>query len=83
MTQSEESRAAFYQGKRRRVEASSDVDKDDGKMATVTEISPIKQETSDTKSNVRRGRHGFEYTGVLRTKPGRIDSEPTICMSCR
>ncbi|KAI9246672.1 adenosine deaminase/editase [Phascolomyces articulosus] len=30
----------------------------------------------------QRGRYGFDYLGILRTKPGRLDSEPTLCMSC-
>ncbi|KAG0275075.1 tRNA-specific adenosine deaminase 1 [Linnemannia exigua] len=30
----------------------------------------------------RRGRIDYDSVGVLRTKPGRIDSEPTLSMSC-
>ncbi|CAG8504322.1 7537_t:CDS:10 [Paraglomus occultum] len=30
----------------------------------------------------RRGRIDYESVGVLRTKPGRADSEPTLSMSC-
>ncbi|KAI9264436.1 adenosine deaminase/editase [Sporodiniella umbellata] len=30
----------------------------------------------------RRGRFEFDQLGVLRTKPGRLDSEPTLSMSC-
>ncbi|RCH97520.1 hypothetical protein CU098_006193, partial [Rhizopus stolonifer] len=33
-------------------------------------------------SSIQRGRFGFDQLGVLRTKPGRLDSEPTLCMSC-
>ena len=29
-----------------------------------------------------RGRNGYESLGALRTKPGRADSIPSICMSC-
>ncbi|KAI0092452.1 adenosine deaminase editase [Irpex rosettiformis] len=29
-----------------------------------------------------RGRDGYSLHGVLRTKPGRADSPPTLCMSC-
>ncbi|KAI8334074.1 adenosine deaminase/editase [Choanephora cucurbitarum] len=36
--------------------------------------------THDT--NVQRGRFGFDQLGILRTKPGRLDSEPSLCMSC-
>ena len=31
---------------------------------------------------ISRGRDGYSLLGVLRTKPGRADSPPTICMSC-
>ncbi|KAI8645868.1 adenosine deaminase/editase [Parasitella parasitica] len=30
----------------------------------------------------QRGRFDFSQIGILRTKPGRLDSEPTLCMSC-
>ncbi|KAL7318684.1 hypothetical protein PS15m_001897 [Mucor circinelloides] len=30
----------------------------------------------------QRGRFDFNQLGILRTKPGRLDSEPTLCMSC-
>lgn len=29
-----------------------------------------------------RGRDNYSRLGVLRTKPGRADSPPTLCMSC-
>lgn len=31
---------------------------------------------------VVRGRNGYENFGAIRTKPGRTDSIPSICMSC-
>jgi tRNA-specific adenosine deaminase 1 len=31
---------------------------------------------------VVRGRNGYENFGAIRTKPGRADSVPSICMSC-
>ncbi|KAL1921593.1 uncharacterized protein VTP21DRAFT_11309 [Calcarisporiella thermophila] len=34
------------------------------------------------ESKLYRGRYGYEALGVLRTKPGRVDSEPTLSMSC-
>ncbi|KAI9478846.1 MAG: adenosine deaminase/editase [Benjaminiella poitrasii] len=34
------------------------------------------------KVQFQRGRFGFDQVGILRTKPGRLDSEPTLCMSC-
>ncbi|KAG0759566.1 hypothetical protein G6F57_009102 [Rhizopus arrhizus] len=39
-----------------------------------------KQKTSTQQ--FRRGRFEFDQLGILRTKPGRLDSEPTLCMSC-
>lgn len=33
-------------------------------------------------SATARGRDGYGRLGVLRTKPGRADSPPTLCMSC-
>ncbi|KAG0022861.1 tRNA-specific adenosine deaminase 1 [Podila clonocystis] len=43
-------------------------------------------ELSNTKSKqalgIRRGRINYDAVGVLRTKPGRVDSEPTMSMSC-
>ncbi|KAG2184719.1 hypothetical protein INT43_000632 [Umbelopsis isabellina] len=33
-------------------------------------------------STIRRGRVGYQEFGILRTKPGRVDSEPSLCMSC-
>ncbi|KAK4515554.1 uncharacterized protein ATC70_010504 [Mucor velutinosus] len=30
----------------------------------------------------QRGRFDFNQLGILRTKPGRLDSEPSLCMSC-
>jgi tRNA-specific adenosine deaminase 1 len=41
-------------------------------------------EGNDVESTtVRRGRVGYQEFGILRTKPGRVDSEPTLSMSCR
>ncbi|GAB5586201.1 hypothetical protein Unana1_01101 [Umbelopsis nana] len=37
---------------------------------------------SGSVSSVRRGRVGYQESGILRTKPGRVDSEPTLSMSC-
>ncbi|CAJ0642228.1 15860_t:CDS:10 [Entrophospora sp. SA101] len=34
------------------------------------------------KDGFRRGRMDYKSIGVLRTKPGRADSEPTLSMSC-
>lgn len=37
---------------------------------------------SDLVLSFRRGRIDYDSVGVLRTKPGRVDSEPTLSMSC-
>jgi hypothetical protein len=34
------------------------------------------------KNTAARGRDNYSLYGVLRTKPGRADSPPTMCMSC-
>ncbi|KAF9355154.1 tRNA-specific adenosine deaminase 1 [Mortierella sp. AD094] len=36
----------------------------------------------DHALGLRRGRIDYDSVGVLRTKPGRVDSEPTMSMSC-
>ncbi|KAF9130093.1 tRNA-specific adenosine deaminase 1 [Mortierella sp. 14UC] len=42
-----------------------------------------KEQTGSTHSlGFRRGRTDYDSVGVLRTKPGRVDSEPTLSMSC-
>lgn len=42
----------------------------------------INKRQKGANQQFRRGRYEFDRLGVLRTKPGRIDSEPTLCMSC-
>ena len=51
----------------------------DGEMAALKN-SVNSPELSD--SITARGRDGYGRLGVLRTKPGRADSPPTLCMSC-
>ncbi|KAI7823891.1 adenosine deaminase/editase [Gamsiella multidivaricata] len=40
------------------------------------------QQTCHHALGFRRGRIDYDSVGVLRTKPGRVDSEPTASMSC-
>ncbi|KAF9934418.1 tRNA-specific adenosine deaminase 1 [Linnemannia zychae] len=49
-----------------------------------TNTTPIKiiHSLVDHALGFRRGRIDYESVGVLRTKPGRVDSEPTLSMSC-
>ncbi|KAI7901822.1 adenosine deaminase/editase [Cokeromyces recurvatus] len=42
----------------------------------------LKTSEINEKEQFQRGRFGFNQLGILRTKPGRLDSEPTLCMSC-
>ncbi|RUS18982.1 hypothetical protein BC937DRAFT_88114 [Endogone sp. FLAS-F59071] len=37
---------------------------------------------SGNSASLKRGRTGYDSLGILRTKPGRVDSEPTLSMSC-
>ncbi|KAI9361075.1 adenosine deaminase/editase, partial [Pilaira anomala] len=41
-----------------------------------------RQKMDQTQQLFQRGRFKFDEIGILRTKPGRLDSEPTLCMSC-
>ena len=34
------------------------------------------------RDDTARGRDNYALFGILRTKPGRADSPPTLCMSC-
>jgi len=43
--------------------------------------SSIKQ-TKLENENILRGRLNYDKLGILRTKPGRIDADPTLSMSC-
>ena len=38
--------------------------------------------TLNAPGRTLRGRNGYESLGAIRTKPGRADSIPSICMSC-
>jgi tRNA-specific adenosine deaminase 1 len=51
----------------------------DEEMATLKNSTAI---TSLHPNAASRGRNGYFRLGVLRTKPGRADSPPTLCMSC-
>lgn len=41
-----------------------------------------RQRKENNQKTLQRGRFKFDQLGILRTKPGRLDSEPTLCMSC-
>ncbi|KII95943.1 hypothetical protein PLICRDRAFT_34893 [Plicaturopsis crispa FD-325 SS-3] len=51
----------------------------DKEMATLKDSASFPALPPNTAS---RGRDNYSLYGVLRTKPGRADSPPTICMSC-
>ncbi|KAF9425216.1 hypothetical protein BGZ94_007740 [Podila epigama] len=95
--QSEESRNAFFKGKnqesadvgaKRPQEAMSAGVSDDSGHNKKVKIDDGLQEDDLGKSgcrhalDFRRGRLDYASVGVLRTKPGRVDSEPTLSMSC-
>ncbi|RCH87863.1 tRNA-specific adenosine deaminase 1 [Rhizopus azygosporus] len=48
----------------------------------LTENMYINKKQKISTQQFRRGRFEYDQLGVLRTKPGRVDSEPTLCMSC-
>lgn len=51
----------------------------DPEMAALKDSAHLPELPPTTAS---RGRNNYSLYGVLRTKPGRADSPPTICMSC-
>ncbi|KZT72685.1 hypothetical protein DAEQUDRAFT_664117 [Daedalea quercina L-15889] len=51
----------------------------DAGMAALKDSTPFSELPPNTAF---RGRNNYTLYGVLRTKPGRADSPPTICMSC-
>ena len=51
----------------------------DEEMAKIKESSVFE---ALPKGVASRGRDNYSLLGVLRTKPGRADSLPTLCMSC-
>ena len=51
----------------------------DSSIATLKDSSIFPSLSPTTAS---RGRDNYSRLGVLRTKPGRADSPPTLCMSC-
>ena len=56
----------------------------DEEMARLKDSSPpLPSSLNSTNPDlICRGRDGYSRLGLLRTKPGRADSPPTICMSC-
>lgn len=48
-------------------------------MAALKDSAPFPELPPNMAS---RGRDNYSLYGVLRTKPGRADSPPTLCMSC-
>ena len=51
----------------------------DAEMAALKDSAPFPELPPNMAS---RGRDNYSLYGVLRTKPGRADSPPTLCMSC-
>lgn len=88
--QSKESLLAHMEGKKRKA---TDQEVDCNSLSLYTykfkrqklnkKSDPISDENDVESTTVRRGRVGYQEFGILRTKPGRVDSEPTLSMSCR
>ncbi|KAF5363184.1 hypothetical protein D9758_008334 [Tetrapyrgos nigripes] len=52
-------------------------------LKTLNTLQPASTSTSSSSiSTHARGRNNYSLYSVLRTKPGRADSPPTLCMSC-
>ncbi|CDH52104.1 adenosine deaminase editase [Lichtheimia corymbifera JMRC:FSU:9682] len=74
--QTEESQAAFESGSKRKV-IKYDMLDNNTYASKRRKVSFSKEQQA-----FHRGRYGFDQLGILRTKPGRLDSEPSLCMSC-
>ncbi|KAF0516449.1 adenosine deaminase/editase [Gigaspora margarita] len=60
----------------------NNIDSQNYDIMTRNQTSDCNIEVSKMKDGFRRGRIDYGSFGVLRTKPGRVDSEPTLSMSC-
>ncbi|CAG8542242.1 adenosine deaminase/editase [Gigaspora rosea] len=60
----------------------NNIDSQNYDIMTRNKTSDCNIEVSKMKDGFRRGRIDYGSFGVLRTKPGRVDSEPTLSMSC-
>ncbi|CAO3642753.1 unnamed protein product [Cunninghamella echinulata] len=93
-SQTEESKAIFHAGVKRKTHLSStstdqsssqDVDLSQHIYANKRQklnLSQNKKNDNNLLLKFQRGRFGYDQLGILRTKPGRIDSDPSISMSC-
>ncbi|ORX60698.1 adenosine deaminase/editase [Hesseltinella vesiculosa] len=72
--QTEEAKASFLSGKKRKQPLDQE--------QMLAEYVYVNKRQKQTKHTVSRGRYGYDQLGILRTKPGRLDSELSICMSC-
>ncbi|CAO3598428.1 unnamed protein product [Absidia cylindrospora] len=82
--QTEESKASFHAGGKRKREhqpSSSPCIITQHIYANKRQKALSSTVTSPTLQ-FQRGRYDYEKLGILRTKPGRLDSEPSLCMSC-
>ncbi|KAG0335550.1 hypothetical protein BG000_007442, partial [Podila horticola] len=73
-------------GAKRPQESASDCAADELGSVKRAKLEEYQDESADAVSKnalgFRRGRINYDAVGVLRTKPGRVDSEPTMSMSC-
>ncbi|KAF7725107.1 hypothetical protein EC973_000433 [Apophysomyces ossiformis] len=75
-SQSSESLESFQSGARKR---KVDFDQEN---EVLTKHFYMNKKRKTNEVTFKRGRYGFNDLGILRTKPGRLDSEPSLCMSC-
>ncbi|KAJ3232754.1 tRNA-specific adenosine deaminase 1 [Chytriomyces hyalinus] len=80
------------EAKRRKFESNNDIDKAQYSLDALQNKAketlrkdqniPPQFISAQSRGPVLRGRHDYTQKGVLRTKPGRVDSEMSLCMSC-
>ncbi|KAI8096175.1 adenosine deaminase/editase [Halteromyces radiatus] len=75
--QTEESKQSFHTGGKRKIDSDSSY----SVLHQHTYANKRQKRTDDT-ATLQRGRYDYQKFGILRTKPGRLDSEPSLCMSC-
>ncbi|SAM02835.1 hypothetical protein [Absidia glauca] len=87
-SQTDESKASFHAGDKRKKEAAAmGSDSTPDVISQHTYANKRRKRTTDAATepprlHLQRGRYDYQNLGILRTKPGRLDSEPSICMSC-
>ncbi|ORY98727.1 adenosine deaminase/editase [Syncephalastrum racemosum] len=76
--QTAESYASYHAGTKRKTLTTSD----ENDTVILQNMYRSKRQKAAGARAFQRGRTGYNQLGILRTKPGRLDSEPSLCMSC-